>query len=63
MDKGAYLNAVDELSERDILVMVEDGEGVEVTISTVLEPEPQEFAGFGRSTSAEFNSEDGTKVG
>lgn len=43
--------------------MVEDSEGLESSIGTVLELESQELAGLGGSTTAEFDGDDRSKVG
>lgn len=61
-DHGS-LETVDELGERDILMVVEDVDSVEIALCTVPELEPQELTSVGWWSPAEFNSQSRTKVG
>ena len=62
MDDGV-LETVDELSEGDILVVVEDVDGLEGAVGTVAEPEPQELTSIRRGSAAKLDSESRAEVG
>lgn len=57
-----HLEAVDELSKRDVLVVLEHMDGAEVLVRSVPELEPQEVARIRRRRTAELNGEGGPKV-
>ncbi len=60
---GSHLETVNELGKRDILMVVEDVNGLEIALCPVPELEPQELTSIGRRCSAELNGQSRTKVG
>lgn len=59
-----YLEAVDELGERDVLLVAKDVDRPEVLLgSAVLELETQEVADIRRHRAAQLNREHGSEVG